>query len=314
MTPQLLLLGGLGAIFLALTLLLTTIGVFTAERSQVGRSLAAVRALESTPNALRRDTDRGFDERVVGPALVRLSRLGRRLTPGGQTEKYRHKLDLAGSPARWDPDRVLAFKTLGLLAGLILGVALSALLGLRALVFIGVTAIVTVIGFFAVDLWLYQRAYNRRDRMRKELPDALDLLTISVEAGLAFDSALSQVARNTVGPLAEEFFRVLQEMQIGVGRSDAMRGLGERTDLPELRGFVTAMIQADSFGIPIANVLRIQAHEMRLKRSQRAEAQAQKVPVKILFPLIFTILPALFIVILGPAVINIIHTFGGVGK
>ncbi len=147
--------------------------------------------------------------------------------------------------------------------------------------------------------------------MRRELPDALDLLTISVEAGLAFDSALSQVARNTSGPLAEEFFRVLQEMQIGLGRADAMRALGDRTDLPELRGFITSMVQADSFGIPVAQVLRVQAREMRVKRSQRAEELAQKVPVKILFPLIFCILPSLFVVILGPAVIQIFTSFNG---
>jgi tight adherence protein C len=133
----------------------------------------------------------------------------------------------------------------------------------------------------------------------------LDLLTISVEAGLAFDAAVSQVARNSEGPLADEFFRVLQEMQIGMGRTDAMRALGERTDVEELQGFVTAMVQADAFGIPIANVLRVQAKEMRIKRSQRAEEKAQKVPVKILFPLIFCILPCLFIVVLGPAAINI---------
>ena len=143
------------------------------------------------------------------------------------------------------------------------------------------------------------------------VPDTLDLLTISVEAGLAFDSALSQVARNTTGPLAEEFFRVLQEMQIGLGRADAMRALGDRTDLPELRGFITSMVQADSFGIPIAHVLRVQAREMRVKRSQRAEELAQKVPVKILFPLSFCILPALFVVILGPAVIQIFTSFNG---
>lgn len=309
MSPQLVLFVGLGAIFLALTLLLGTIGAFTAERSQVGRSLAAVRALESSPLSLRRDADRSFEERVLGPATIRLSRLGRRITARGQTDKYRRKLELAGSPTRWDTDRVLAVKVLGLLAGLLIGAGISFLMSLHALVFLGVTTIATLIGFFAVDMWLYQRAYDRRDRLRKELPDALDLLTISVEAGLAFDSALAQVARNTVGPLADEFFRVLQEMQIGVGRPEAMRGLGERTELPELRGFVTAMIQADSFGIPIANVLRIQAHEMRLKRSQRAEEQAQKVPVKILFPLIFTILPALFIVIIAPAAINILHNF-----
>jgi tight adherence protein C len=154
---------------------------------------------------------------------------------------------------------------------------------------------------------LYQMAYNRADRMRKELPDALDLLTISVEAGLAFDAAMSQVARQTEGPLAEEFFRVLQEMQIGMGRIDAFKAMAERTDVDDIRTFVTALVQADAFGIPIANVLRIQAKEMRLKRSQRAEEQAQKVPVKILFPLIFCILPTLFIVVIGPAGLQIYH-------
>ena len=132
-----------------------------------------------------------------------------------------------------------------------------------------------------------------------------------MESGLGFDAALAQVARHTQGPLAEEFFRVLQEMQLGTGRSDAMRALADRTDVVDLRGFITAMVQADAFGIPIANVLRIQAREMRIRRSQRAEETAQKVPVKILFPLIFCILPALFIVILGPAAIQIMTSFSG---
>jgi tight adherence protein C len=136
----------------------------------------------------------------------------------------------------------------------------------------------------------------------------MDLLTISVEAGLGFDAALSQVARNTTGPLAEEFFRVLQEMQIGMGRLEALRALGERNNLGDLRSFVTAMVQADAFGIPIANVLRVQSAEMRVKRRQRAEETAQKIPVKILFPLIFFMLPALFIVVAGPGVIQIIDT------
>ena len=134
-----------------------------------------------------------------------------------------------------------------------------------------------------------------------------------MEAGLGFDAALAQVARNTKGPLAEEFFRVLQEMQLCTGRSDAMRALADRTDVTDLRGFITAMVQADAFGVPIANVLRIQSREMRIRRTQRAEESAQKVPVKILFPLIFCILPALFIVILGPAVIQIVNSFSNAG-
>jgi tight adherence protein C len=185
------------------------------------------------------------------------------------------------------------------------------LLGAGPLTVVGLMIASSSLGYLTPNIVLYQLGYNRREQMRRELPDALDLLTISVEAGLAFDAALSHVARNTTGPLAEEFFRVLQEMQIGLGRADAMRALIERTDLPELRGFVTAMVQADTFGIPIANVLRVQSREMRVKRSQRAEELAQKVPVKILFPLIFCILPALFVVILGPAAIRIIQSLGG---
>jgi tight adherence protein C len=147
--------------------------------------------------------------------------------------------------------------------------------------------------------------------MRKTFPDALDLLTISVEAGLGFDAALAHVARNIEPPLSDEFARVLQEMQIGLGRAGALRALGERTTLEEMRGFVSAMVQADAFGIPIGKVLRVQSAEIRVKRRQRAEEQAQKLPVKILMPLIFFILPCLFIVVLGPAALSIIGMFSG---
>lgn len=302
---------GLGGIFVAIVILLGTIGVITAERAQIGRSLSAVRAIELAPESMRRDLDRPFAERVAYPGMQRLIRIGRRLTPEGGTEKIRQRLDLAGNPEGWDVDRVIAFKVLAAILGAILGLGFPLVLGASALVVIGVGIGLTVVGWFAPNLTLYQIAYNRTERMRKELPDALDLLSITVEAGLAFDSALAHVAKNTTGPLAEEFFRVLQEMQIGRGRMDALRALGERTSLPELRGFVTAMVQADSFGIPIANVLRVQAKELRIKRSQLAEEKAQKVPVKILFPLIFCIMPSLFIVILGPAAITIYHNILG---
>ena len=163
----------------------------------------------------------------------------------------------------------------------------------------------------APNLYLYQLGYDRTDKIQRALPDALDLLTISVESGLGFDAALSQVARNTDGPLAEEFARVLQEMQIGLGRGAALRALGERTHVAELKGFVSAMVQADALGIPIAQVLRVQSREIRTKRRQRAEEQAQKVAIKILIPLIFCILPCLFIAVLGPAVIGIMDAFSG---
>jgi tight adherence protein C len=298
-------------------LLLVFVGIVVAvasfsyhERDGVARSLAAVEAIKAAPDPMRQQLDAPFNERVTGPMFSRLTNLGRRFTPHDQSSRLRRKLDLAGNPAGWDTDRVLAFKMLGLLVGAAVGFIVPLLFGnvAWALVFgIGLAAF----GFFLPNIMLYQRAYDRSQTIQRELPDALDLLVISVESGLGFDAALAQVARNTQGPLAEEFFRVLQEMQLGTGRSDAMRALADRTDVTDLRGFVTAMVQADAFGIPIANVLRIQAREMRIRRSQRAEESAQKVPVKILFPLIFCILPALFIVILGPAAIQIMTAFSG---
>ena len=169
----------------------------------------------------------------------------------------------------------------------------------------------SLVGYMGPNLYLYQLGYDRTEKIRRAMPDALDLLTISVESGLGFDAALAQVARNTDGPLAGEFARVLQEMQIGLGRAAAMRALGDRTHVPELKGFVSAMVQADALGIPVAQVLRVQSREIRTKRRQRAEEQAQKVAIKILIPLIFCILPCLFIAVLGPAAIGIMEAFSG---
>jgi tight adherence protein C len=145
--------------------------------------------------------------------------------------------------------------------------------------------------------------------MLRALPDALDLLTISVEAGLGFDAAVMRVARNTTGPLAQEFSRLLQEMQIGVGRIDAMRAMAERSTIADLRSFCLAMVQADQLGIPVGRVLRVQSKEMRVKRRQRAEEKAQKVPVKIMVPLVLFIMPCLFIVVIGPGAITMVRAF-----
>ena len=298
---------GLALVFVGIVSAVASVGA-GGERGSVARSLAAVEAIRAAPDPMRQELDRPFSERVVGPTFARLTALGRRFTPNDQSTRLRRRLDLAGNPAGWDTDRVLAFKMLGLIVGGTVGVLVPLLFGNVAwAILFGVG--LALLGLFLPNIILYQKAYDRSRHIERELPDALDLLVISVEAGLGFDAALSQVARNTTGPLAEEFFRVLQEMQLGTGRADAMRALSDRTDVGDLRGFITAMVQADAFGIPIANVLRIQAREMRTRRSQRAEEAAQKVPVKILFPLIFCIMPALFIVILGPAAITIMKSF-----
>jgi tight adherence protein C len=303
---MLLVLGVVG-VFVGIAVAIVSLGMAASQRQQVSRSLAALDALGPKPQAVRRELDRPFNERVVGPLVARLGRIGNRFSPRDESARLRHKLELAGSPVKWDVERVLAFKVLGLIGGAIIGIAMPLLLGAGLPVTMGIAIVLTPLGYFIPDITLYQVAYNRNERIRRDLPDSMDLLTISVEAGLPFDSALSQVARNTRGPLADELFRVLQEMQIGLGRIEALRALAERTNVVELRGFVTAMVQADQFGIPIASVLRVQSRDMRVKRTQRAEEQAQKVPVKILFPLIFCILPALFIVVMGPAAISAYH-------
>jgi tight adherence protein C len=308
MSQHLIIILGVIAIFVGVAAVILTLGASASERQQVGRSLAALDAMGVRREEVRRELDRPFTERVIGPFINWLSRVGAQVSPRDEASTLRHRIELAGSPAGWDVERVLAFKVIGLIFGLVIGIGVPLLTGAGLAVTTGVVVLLAPLGYFAPDLALYQAAYQRSDQIRRDLPDSMDLLTISVEAGLPFDSALSQVARNTRGPLADELFRVLQEMQIGLGRIDALRAVAERTNVAELRGFVTAMVQADQFGIPVASVLRVQARELRVKRSQRAEELAQKVPVKILFPLIFCILPALFIVVMGPAAISAYHS------
>jgi tight adherence protein C len=311
MTPTILLGLGLLAVFCSIVLALSVFGIATQEKRAVGRSLAAIRAIDASPEALRDEFDRPFSERVVAPLLERLVGTGKRLTGQDASARIRRKLDQAGNPRSWSVERVLGAKVLGFAVALVLSIVVAMLLNLSLALTMALCVGLALLGFEAPNLLLHQKAYEREAAMRRELPDALDLLTISVEAGLGFDSALTRVAQNTGGPLAEEFARVLQEMQIGMGRAEAIRAMGERSDLAELRGFATAMVQADAFGIPIGQVLRVQSVEMRTRRRQRAEELAQKVPVKILFPLIFCILPTLFVAILGPAGITIMQNVGG---
>jgi tight adherence protein C len=302
---------GLIAIFCGVLMALSVIGVLTPEETGVSRSLTAVQAFGMAPPEAREEVEPTFEERVLAPLLARTVQLGRKFTPADNAVRIRHKLDVAGNPAGWTVDRVVSLKVIGFFAGLFGSLAFAALLGISFMPRLALCVGAAFGGYLGVNLWLYNRGLDRTAQMQKDLPDAIDLLTISVEAGLGFDAAMAQVARNTQGPVAGEFARMLQEMQIGMGRSQAMRALGERTSLAELRGFANAMVQADAFGIPVAKVLRVQSQEMRVKRRQRAEAKAQQVAVKILFPLMFFILPVLFIIVLGPAALSLLHVTGG---
>jgi tight adherence protein C len=279
---------------------------FVLERRQVFKALRSVRAIELTPTDIRqKELAVPFLQRVLIPGLKGVGSFGRKFTPSSVTERLAKELVFAGSPVGWDAERVLAMKLLGvgvLGVGALLFGKLVGWTAFRTLVAAGLGAYV---GYYIPEWVLRSKSGKRQFKIQRALPDALDLLSITVEAGLGFDAAMARVARQSGGPLGEEMHRVLQEMQIGKTRSDALRDLGERTSIPELKGFVLAMIQADIFGISIAKVLQVQAREMRIKRRQRAEEQAQKVPVKIVFPLILCIFPSLFIVLLGPAMITI---------
>lgn len=302
----------LGVLMVAAALVLLAAATTTdAEASGVGKSLAVLRAMTDAPKELTAEVDRPFSERVLEPLRARALGLGRRLSGADSADRIRRKLDLAGNPAGWDVDRVVSGKVIGAVAGLVVGVVLALLFGLSAPTFVVTVLAGLALGFLAPGLYLYQQAYDRTQRLTRDLPDAIDLMTISVESGLGFDAAVQQVARNTEGPVADEFARVLREMQIGQGRASALRAMAERSDVADLKSFVSAMVQADSFGIPVAQVLRIQAQEMRVKRRQRAEEKAQQVPVKITVPLIFFILPCLFVAVMGPAALGIMD--GGLG-
>ncbi|MDN4172972.1 type II secretion system F family protein [Nocardioides sp. SOB77] len=302
----------LGVVMVLVALLLVGMALSPdgGQTTGVARSLAAIQAITSAPKELRDELDRPFGERVLEPLQARALRIGRRLSGADSAERIRRKLDFAGNPRDWSVDRVVSGKVIGAVALTLVGGALALVLGVSVPVAIVMLLGGLVVGFFVPDLYLYQKTYERTERMQRELADAIDLMTISVESGLGFDAAVQQVARNTEGPLAEEFSRVLREMQIGQGRANALRALGDRTNVPDLKAFVGAMVQADSFGIPISQVLRVQSGEMRVKRRQRAEHKAQQVPVKITVPLIFCILPCLFIAVMGPAVISIMENMG----
>nr|WP_246284167.1 type II secretion system F family protein [Nocardioides perillae] len=295
----------LGGVMLAAAVYLVAAATRPEGDTGVTRSLAMIEAMSVAPKALTDQVERPFSERVLVPLQARALTVGRRLSGSDTAERIRRKLELAGNPPGWTVDKVVSSKVIGAVVGLVVALLLTALMGASFPVRLVFVPALTLVGFFAPNLYLYQKAYDREQRLSRELPDAIDLLTISVESGLGFDAALQQVARNTEGPLAEEFSRVLREMQIGSGRSEAMRALADRSGNADLRSFVAAMVQADAFGIPIGQVLRVQTSEMRTKRRQRAEEAAQKVPVKITVPLIFCILPCLFIAVLGPAAISI---------
>lgn len=248
-------------------------------------------------------------ERLIKPMMVKVASFVASRTPQTQIEAIRRNLLLAGNPGNLEVSDFLGLKGS---AGLLLAV-LGFLIGsqmAQGMTPLMIAAGVGAFGFFMPDFWLSSKIGGRRKEIEKGLPDALDLLTICVEAGLGFDLALYKVVQKWDNALTSEFSRVIAEMRVGKSRRDALRNLVARTDSADVGNFIAAIIQADQLGVSIAKILQIQSEQMRMRRRQRAEEEAHRAPIKMLFPMIFLIFPSLFIVILGPAVPAIVEALG----
>lgn len=245
---------------------------------------------------------------VVRPKTrEQIATLSRKLAPVGYVAWLDKQLAGAGRPKEWPLGRLLMIKPLLALGGFAIGLALFLVEPTPPRFLIALAFVLFL--YFVPDLLIRTKAEKRREAIRLELPNALDQMLISVQAGLGFEAAMARSADNGKGPLADEFSRTLQDMQVGRARKDAYLAFAGRVDSPDLRSFIRAVVQADTYGIAIAKVLKEQAQEMRTKRRQSAEEHAMKIPVKILFPLIFCIFPTLFIILMGPAVMGIIAAF-----
>lgn len=251
-----------------------------------------------------------FAERTLRPFVARLSRIGSRLSSASSSDNVEKRLAMAGNPGDL---RLTDWIGVKMLVGIALGGILFVVIGLLAGgllmgIFLGVLGI--GIGYLVPEFWLGGRIKARQKIILKMIPDTLDLLTISVRAGLGFDAALAKVVEKLPGPLSDEFRRALAEVRVGKTRRDALRDMIPRTNVQPLSNFIGAIIQAEQLGVSIAKVLQVQSEQLRIERRQRAEEMAAKAPIKMLFPLVGCIFPSLFIVILGPAIISIVKTLG----
>jgi tight adherence protein C len=245
-----------------------------------------------------------MSERVVAPVLEGLTGMAQRFTPKGYGEKVAQKLVHAGNPPNLNVDKILVMKLLGLVS-VVFWLPITLMLGFQGPLLLVSVVVLSGVSFMYPDVLLNRKIEDRQKEISRKLPDILDLLVISVEAGLGFEQALDRTCTAVPGALSDEFRRMLHEIRIGATRADALRAMADRSDVAELRSFILAMLQADTFGVSISRLLRSQADEMRIKRRLMAQEKAQKAPVKMLFPLVFCIFPSIFVVILGPAMINI---------
>jgi tight adherence protein C len=299
------------AIFLTATVLAYAAAMKADERLSVRAARARLGDYQAPVVKREEDLRDSFGDRVLQPAAAALVALMNHLLPTTYLQKVRHKLVLAGRGQHEEVDRFLVVRVLSVVAIPVVCLVVWKMTSLTGVTLLATLAFVVMAGAIGPDAWLNRVVSDRQFAIRRKLPDVLDLLTISVEAGLGFEQALARTVAMVPGPLSEEFARMLGEMRAGSSRADALATLDVRTEIPELRSFVLALLQADTFGVSVGSILRSQADEMRVRRHQFAQEQAQKAPVKMLFPMVFCIMPALFVIIAGPAVLSIFHAFRG---
>lgn len=255
------------------------------------------------------ELEQPFTERVIKPLVAAITRFLGRMTPAQGMEKVRQQIVLAGSPYNMGTSEFMGARMMAMvmLGGATFG--LSLLMGAEPMGLLMFPTTMALIGYLLPVFWLRGRIKKRQKTILKTLPDAIDLMTISVEAGLAFDGAMTRVAEKWDNALGGEFKRALSEMRVGKTKRDALHELVQRTGVPDLSTFVASIVQADQLGVSISKVLRVQSEQMRVRRRQRAEEQAHKAPILMMIPMVFLIFPATYIVILGPAVPKIMLAF-----
>jgi tight adherence protein C len=282
----------------------------TGAKEKVSESLDRLEVYDS--RTLRRpELELPATQRLLLPAVRRLSGIARSITPMGRIRKLERKIEVAGRPWGLDVNALLVLKFVSLVVGVIVLVILAAFRLVPWLWFIILAVFVVLFTYYLPDLILSSATNSRKQQISRALPDFLDLLTVSVEAGLGFDSAMAKIAERMRGPLKDEILMTLHQIRMGKPRPAALREFADRCNVDDLTTFVTALIQSQQLGISLGQVLRVQSEQIRTIQRQRIEEAAQKTPVKLLLPLIICIFPAMFVVIVGPAAIKIYHALLG---
>ena len=290
--------------------LVATAGMLAVDRVSLRSKLREIDDLYKLVDLRDQELMLPFVDRVASPVLEFLTSLGKRFSPAGRVEQMRVMLRRAGRPDA-DTDRYLAIRVLSIIAAPVVAyVAWNMFASQGGMLRLAVTAVAVACCTVLPSRKLRSQVESREDKILRQLPDIMDLLVICMEAGLGFTAAVARAVAHIEGELSEEFALALAEMRVGASRAEALSGLADRVQLPEVRSFTSAMRQADQFGISISTVLRDQAEDMRVARKQRAQEKAMKAPVKMLVPMVFCIFPPMFIIVIGPAALSMMSSGG----